>query len=194
MTTTIVYLLRHAQSLPDPDIVESDWPLSKKGAEQATRLINSLANLQIDRLFSSPFRRAIATVKPYSQRSNLPIEIEENLRERKLKEQTMVDDWEVLITRAWKDFDYALPNCESGRACQRRVAICLSGLVNKHRGETLLVSSHGNAIGLYLNKLDSTFGFSHWQAMRNPDLFRIVFTGESPNWDKSLVFPVPGQS
>jgi hypothetical protein len=37
----------------------------------------------------------------------------------------------------------------------------------------VLVSSHGNAIGLYLNRLDSSFGFEAWEEMRNPDLFAV---------------------
>jgi hypothetical protein len=57
--------------------------------------------------------------------------------------------------------------------------------VSAHPGKTLLMSSHGNAISLYLNKLDSTFGYTKWQAMKSPDLFRIIFDGDSPRWDKT---------
>ena len=38
---------------------------------------------------------------------------------------------------------------------------------------TLLVSSHGNAISLYLHHLDPDVGFTDWQAMRKPDLYGI---------------------
>jgi len=186
LTQTIVYLLRHAQSLPDQEVAEPEWPLSDTGVEQALALVEPLNKLEIDRIFTSPFRRAIATISPYCSGNDLAFEINEDLRERKLKEQSMLDDWQDLIERAWDDFDYALLNCESGYSCQNRISNCISSLVTTHPGDTLLISSHGNAISLYLNKLDSAFGYAGWQSMKNPDLFRIIFTGDSPDWDKAF--------
>ena len=148
-------------------------------------LIEPLNKLEIDRIFTSPFQRAIATILPYCSSNDLAFEINEGLRERKLKEQSMVDNWQDLIERAWNDFDFALPNCESGYSCQSRMSTCISTLVTTHSGKTLLMSSHGNAISLYLNKLDSTFGYAGWQSMKNPDLFRVIFSGDSPRWDKT---------
>jgi len=52
----------------------------------------------------------------------------------------------------------------------------------------LLFSSHGNAIGLYLNLLDPTFGFDNWRVMRNPDLFRLVFQDRRMTWDREFTF------
>lgn len=40
-------------------------------------------------------------------------------------------------------------------------------------GERVLVSSHVNAIGLCLNRLDRSFGFKAWAEMRNPYLFAV---------------------
>jgi 2,3-bisphosphoglycerate-dependent phosphoglycerate mutase len=188
LTQTIVYLLRHAQSLPDQEIAEPEWPLSESGVEQALALVEPLKKLEIDRIFTSPFRRAIATISPYCSTNDLAFEINEDLRERKLKEQSMLENWQGLIERAWNDLDYALPNCESGHACQNRISNCISHLVTTYPGDTLLISSHGNAISLYLNKLDSTFGYAGWQSMKNPDLFRIIFTGDSPRRDKAYRF------
>ena len=185
MTQTIVYLLRHAQSLPDRKVPEPEWPLSESGVEQALALVEPLNKLEIDRIFTSPFLRAIATISPYCSSNDLAFEIKEDLRERKLKEQLMVENWQDLIVRAWNDFDFALPNCESGHSCQSRMSNCISALVTAHPGKTLLMSSHGNAISLYLTKLDSNFGYAGWQTMKNPDLFRVIFDGDSPRWDKT---------
>jgi 2,3-bisphosphoglycerate-dependent phosphoglycerate mutase len=187
LTKTIVYLLRHAQSSPDQEIAESEWPLSQSGTEQASALIEPLNEFEIDRIFTSPFSRTIATISPYCSSNDLAFEINEDLRERKLKEPSMVENWQDLIEKAWKDFDFALPNCESGYSCQSRMSNCISALVSAHPGKTLLMSSHGNAISLYLNKLDSTFGYTGWQSMKNPDLFRIIFNGDSPRWDKTVL-------
>lgn len=42
-----------------------------------------------------------------------------------------------------------------------------------HAGQHVLIASHGNAIGLYLNHLDPAFGFEAWRAMRMPDLYAV---------------------
>jgi 2,3-bisphosphoglycerate-dependent phosphoglycerate mutase len=184
LTQTIVYLLRHAQSLPSQEVTERLWPLSERGLQQAHALVEPLNQLGINRVFTSPFQRAIETILPYCSNKDLNFEIIEDLRERKLKERFIVDSWEGLVEQAWNDFSYALPNCESGEVCQTRVMDSITHLANTHSDNTLLISSHGNAIGLYLNKLDSTFGYSQWKAMKNPDLFKIVYTGTSPTWEK----------
>ncbi len=185
MTNTYVYLLRHAQSAPSHDVPEPEWPLSPMGIEQAENLVESLSRLGIDTVFSSPFRRAKDTVAPFCTSTNTEITIKEDLRERKLKNDDMVDDWKVLIEKAWQDFSFAIPGCESGYSCQSRIAICLLKLVKANSGKRLLVSSHGNAIGLYLNMLDSSFGFLQWRAMKNPDLFKIAFVEDAPHWKNS---------
>lgn len=190
MTDTHIFLLRHAQSLPSLDLPEAEWPLSNSGTEQAQNLVDSLSKLDIDKVFSSPFRRAIDTVAPYCRSTNTSILIEDDLRERKLKEENMVDDWKILIEKAWQDFGFALPNCESGFSCQNRIANCVSKLAKRNCGKRLLVSSHGNAIGLYLNKLDPSFGFSQWSTMKNPDLFKVVFVDGAAQWEKENVFPI----
>ncbi len=182
MTETVVYLLRHAQSAPSPDLPEPRWPLSDIGSEQAENLVAQLTELRIDRVFSSPYRRAIDTVKPYSESVNIGISVVDDLRERKLKDRNMVDDWQRLIERAWRDFSFALPGCESGFSCQERMVNCISQLATANSGKRLLVSSHGNAIGLYLNWLDPAFGYSDWQAMSNPALYEILFVAGRAQW------------
>lgn len=186
MTKTTIYLLRHAQSAPKAGVPESDWPLSETGAIQAEILVELLHRLQIDKTFSSPFLRARDTVSPFCMSTNTIAGIEEDLRERKLKEEHSVEDWKSLLEKSWKDFSFSLPNCESGFSCQQRISNCISKLVKMNRAKTLLVSSHGNAIGLYLNKLDPSFGFQQWESMRNPDLFKITFLEDEPIWENSL--------
>ena len=75
-----IYLLRHAESAPSRDLPEPDWPLSRRGADQARRWATHLSGLDIARVSSSPFLRAVATVRPFCEARQLPIEIEPDLR------------------------------------------------------------------------------------------------------------------
>ncbi len=65
-------------------------------------------------------------------------------------------------------------------------------LVQGQAGNVLLVSSHGNAIALYLHALDPSYGFDNWVAMRNPDVFRIYYNSADPLWDHT--FTLEGSS
>ena len=184
---TFVFLLRHAESAPSRDLGEPDWPLSEEGERQAFNLLDKLEPLEIEHIFSSPFERAIASVRPFAERIGVEVEIIPDLRERKLKEG-FVDNWAEILRMAWEDFDYSQPNCESGIACQTRIKDCIGSLATSHPGQVILASSHGNAIGLFLNSLDDSFGFDGWAAMGNPDLFRIIYKDGAPSWDRKFVY------
>ena len=155
---TEIFLVRHAESIARQEILEADWPLSPTGMRQAQHLAVALQSLQIDMVLSSPYVRARATVEPFAQTAGLSVQVIAALRERKLTEGQR-DDWFAILQRAWADFGFALPRCESGYACQQRMCQCLAQLAANHRGQTLLISSHGNAIALYLNSLENSFGF-----------------------------------
>ena len=173
---TTVYLLRHAESTVVPALPESDWPLSEAGVQQADDLRATLEPLGIDHVVSSPFVRAVETVRPFCQAAGIELQIDSELRERRLSGR-WIRDFEGIVRKTWEDFDFALPGGESSRACQDRVVGCISRLATVARGRTLLVSSHGNAIALFLNALDPAFGWTEWRAMRNPDLFRTSLNG-----------------
>jgi len=182
---TTIYLLRHAQSEPDRTQPEHGWPLSARGVEQARGLVAALADVPLDRFVSSPFRRAIDTIAPVAAARGAPVAIEADLRERTL---TMghAENWDALLRASWADFSLAHPGGESGLACQARVASCLAQLAARHAGERLLVASHGNAIALFLNSIDPSVGYAEWRAMRNPDLFRILWRPNAFTWDRAF--------
>ena len=59
---TRLYLVRHAESAPSPDLPEPEWPLSDDGRVQAEALVPTLAKLDISAAYSSPYPRAVDTV------------------------------------------------------------------------------------------------------------------------------------
>jgi 2,3-bisphosphoglycerate-dependent phosphoglycerate mutase len=184
---TIIYLLRHAESAPSRDLPEADWPLSAEGRRQAMDLKEPLGSLEIDHIYSSPYRRAVASVQPFAREQHRRIEVVPDLRERKLLD-TFSDQWLAVVEQAWRNFDFALPNCESGNACKARMGRCVDSLAAAHPGRNILASTHGNAIGLFLNILDLSFGFEEWSAIKTPDLFKITYQDGLRFWDKSFTY------
>jgi len=185
---TGLFLVRHAESIASQQLPEADWPLSPAGVRQAQHLATALQPLTIDAVFSSPYVRATATVEPFARAAGLSVQVIAELRERKLTTgwANQRDDWLAILQHAWADFGFALPHCESSHDCQQRMCDCLAQLAAHHRGQTLLVCSHGNAIALYLNSIDRAFGFAAWAAMQNPDVFWITYDAGQPVWHKSF--------
>lgn len=179
--TTTMILIRHAESSPSRDLPEPDWPLSPLGRRQAKVLATELDDAGITKVASSPYLRALDTVRPLAERVGCPIDVCKELRERKLC-SGFRDDWYDLIKKTWSDFTYSLPNCESSVDCQRRIQVCLTDLVTRYAGMTIAVCSHGNAIGLFLNSIEPRFGFEHWENMKTPDLFWITWRNGCPEW------------
>ena len=82
----IVHFLRHGESVsnaePGRDLPdEAGDRLTDRGHAQAAQAARNLGDLGIDRLWSSPLRRARETAEPIAAELGLEIEIREDLRE-----------------------------------------------------------------------------------------------------------------
>jgi 2,3-bisphosphoglycerate-dependent phosphoglycerate mutase len=182
---TTIYLIRHAQSQPSPDVPEPDWPLSAVGVGQARGLVGVLQPLGIQRIYSSPFRRCRDTLAPFAHAAGLEVALHDGLRER-LISPTWMSDFRDIWWRSWADLDFALPGGESSTACRARVAAAVEEIVVRHPGETLALGSHGNAIALFLHYVDATVGMREAGAVRTPEILKIVRRGGQFTWERTF--------
>ena len=175
---TTLYLLRHAESLPSDDVAEPDWPLSPRGQSQARALCPILSKLGISAIYSSPYPRALETVRPFAELRGKPVQRVDALAERGLtSERLSAQQWTAALARCWSEPRFAWPGGESNWDCRQRVAESVGRLVTAHQGERVLIASHGNALALFMGTLDSGFGYEAWRALRNPDLYRVEYQG-----------------
>lgn len=181
---TTIYLLRHAQSQPDRDVPDSDWPLSVRGRQQALDLVPVLSRLEIEAIYSSPYRRALETVKPFARHSEIGIVVHESLREQETRLTGGEPDFRANIRQMWADFHSTPTSGEPAISCQTRVVAAISEIGGLCSDKTVLVSSHGNAIALFLNHLDAGIGYEEWRRIKNPDLFKIELSGRDFLWDR----------
>jgi len=185
---TTAYLIRHAQSHPRSSVADMRWPLSEVGKRQAATLTNLLSSSKISLMVSSPFERCLETVRPYAEKFGVGIRVVTELKERNLSDHLLTnfgDIWE----KSWQDFSFKLPNCESSYECQIRVYHAMRRICEEHSGGTIGISSHGNAIGLFLNKVDPTFGLEEANRIRNPDIFKVVYDNGKFTWIRDYTRP-----
>lgn len=145
-------VIRHGFSVSNAErryTGQQDAPLSAVGREQAELVADYLtANEKIDAIYASDLCRAVDTVAPTAKRLGLSVIPEPGLRE------TDVGDWtgrtyeEVreaygeLLERHRADPDVPCPNGESQRAVFARVCNTVYRLLERHRGETVVIATH----------------------------------------------------
>jgi probable phosphoglycerate mutase len=157
MTTTRICFVRHG---------ETDWNIEQRmqghidlclnalGQAQAEALGRHFADCPAVALYSSDLLRARQTAQPIAVALHLPLRLDPALRERHFGRCEGLTPDEV-ITRhaedaqafASRDPDYAPPGGgESRRAHQRRILDCVARLAGAHRGQTIVIVTHGGVL------------------------------------------------
>ncbi|WP_164668816.1 histidine phosphatase family protein [Virgibacillus doumboii] len=165
-----IYLLRHCSANGQ----HIDSPLTSEGIRQA-QLLNTFfteKDIVADRIISSPYLRAIESIKPYAEENNLEINVDNRLKERILSEYP-IDDWIEVLEQSFSDFDFSLPGGESGNDAIKRGKSVIDNIFSDESATNVIMVSHGNLIALLLHQYDRNFGFEGWKNLRNPDIYLI---------------------
>ena len=85
-----------------------DLPLSEAGAKAAGALIARLHDLAPDAVYSSPYERAQATVRPFAISAGLSVGLDDRLRERVLSDRDLEDRLDH-VRRSFAEPDYRAP-------------------------------------------------------------------------------------
>jgi probable phosphoglycerate mutase len=132
-----------------------DVALNAIGLEQARRLAQRLGAEPAHRLYVSDLLRARQTALPVAQQLRLQSIAEPALREQSfgLVDGMRVDDIRAQHPQAWEGWlrfqeDYCMPGGETTRQFHTRVMGAVNRLVADHRGETLVVVTHGGVLDM----------------------------------------------
>ncbi|MGM0524184.1 MAG: histidine phosphatase family protein [Bacillota bacterium] len=166
-------LIRHCHA----EGKHKDSPLTNLGVNQARRLAEYLEKegLKPEKLVSSPYMRAVETVRPYARQHNLEVIKDTRLQEQVLSDQP-VDDYIGVVKASFSDPDYKLPGGESAKD-----ALCrFKQVIDEYSEEDapLVVVTHGHLLALYLHEINPDFNFKDWQVLKNPDVFIIHIDGD----------------
>ncbi|MDJ0568823.1 MAG: histidine phosphatase family protein [Pleurocapsa sp. MO_192.B19] len=166
------YILRHCQATGQA----ADAQLTETGKQQAIDLINGLSDINLKRIISSPYTRAIQSIAPLAEYLNLPVELDSRLIERILS-PTPLDDWRKSLRDTFENLDLYFEGGESSRApMQRGLAVVNEVLKQTTDTDRFLLVTHGNLMALLLKHFERRIGFDDWQNLSNPDIYRVRFT------------------
>lgn len=174
---TQVYFVRHAE--PNyRNHVDTERELTPRGLADRSLVTDFLRDKEISAVFSSPYRRAVDTIKPFAEEARLPIEHVHDFRERRI-DSVWIEDFDAFCRRQWADFDFHLTDGESLREVQTRNVAALERLLHTHAGQRIVIGGHGTAISTVLNHYDPSFGHAQFEAIRRvmPWIVRLDFEG-----------------
>lgn len=167
-----IYLVRHASAAGQP----IDAPLTEQGRKQALTLVNFFKQKEIDIIYSSPFKRALDTIKPLSDSREINVIEDSRLGERVLSTVNF-EDWRDKLKQSFDDFDLVFEGGESHSAGMERAKSLIEDLLCSEDDHILLVS-HGNMTTLLMRYFNESFGYDCLMEMTNPDVFELVVSNE----------------
>src|SRR5690554_4913325 len=107
--STKIYLVRHAESKYIPNDDNYSRPLTSKGEKDAETLIGFFKEININKVYSSPYIRSVHTVRGIAKEKSLDIELMNEFRERTVSNNYLNDkEFIEFVKTQWSDFDYYL--------------------------------------------------------------------------------------
>ena len=168
MNDTIIYLIRHAETVnengirntdEDSQLINEKEILSVEGEEQARKLSENSELNNLDVVWSSSYTRAKATAKYIALKNNLMINLDRDLSERKLgnlkelgefmkDKNTRDPSQEQLIEQKFKTSDG-----ESAIETKQRMNRFFDRILREYEGKRIAVISHRRFNKIFLIKL-----------------------------------------
>ncbi len=147
-----IIVARHGQAeYESPEMNESGGSLTALGREQARELGERLRTEKVAAVICSELSRAVQTAEIAAAVLGLPVRVRERLHEYPpgdLLGHPADREFQSAMARSWLsgDLSVGVPGGETGRETADRVLAVLDGIADEHRGETVLVVSHGGVI------------------------------------------------
>jgi len=152
-------VIRHAEPVrvtaEETGGAPADPGLTDRGHEQARRLAAWLAAEGVDRVISSPLRRAVETAAPVADALGLDFELDTELCEYDRAADSYIpmeemraeqdDRWHAMVEGRWEDF-----GGENPVQFRDRIVPCLDRIISGSPGGRVAAVCHGGVINVYL--------------------------------------------
>lgn len=177
---TCIYMVRHGES-PRMDGNERTRGLTDKGISDTSRITDILQGEEIEVFVSSPYQRAILTIKDLAKCTGKEIIVFENLKERVFSnEEHPIPDKELfpLLEKSFSNPNFALTGGESNSVCQNRAMLVLKELLNTYQGQKVVLGTHGNVMTLMMQFFDKQYDLNFLLHTSKPDIYKMEFEGQ----------------
>ncbi|MEA4973298.1 Phosphoserine phosphatase 1 [bioreactor metagenome] len=169
-----LYFMRHGETVWNTERRYqgmTDIELSAEGIKQAECVTERFKNIRIDKIYSSPLKRAMLTAKPIAENKGLEIITEDAFREIHFGEwegKTVPDLTEKYgdsyINFIREPHNYGFPGEENIDNVIKRIKPSIDRIIENEDGNVLIIS-HGGIIRLmimYIMGLDNSWFTKMW--------------------------------
>ena len=174
-----IYFVRHAK----PDFSVHDdltRPLTDKGIIDSKNICEFLKEKSINKTYSSPYKRAIDTIKELAQNLSIKIEVVDDFRERKIS-NIWIEDFNKFSKSQWENFEYKLNDGESLNEVQSRNIKALHKILNENSNQNIVIGTHGTALSTIINYYDKTFDYLSFTKIKDIMPFIVCMEFEKTN-------------
>lgn len=158
---TTILLIRHGENDSLGKYLPGNLPgihLNEAGKAQALLVADSLKDVPITSIISSPLERAVETAEPLAKMLDLPITLEPGFIEMSTGSWTGKNFPEVKGDPLWEKLrsdpeNYGFPEGESFSAAQERLWTALNNVVENQKDHAIVaIFSHSDCIKLLLTR------------------------------------------
>jgi probable phosphoglycerate mutase len=183
-----VFVARHGEAVYESELLSDagGW-LSPLGREQARALAERLAPERIARVWTSDMARAVQTGEIVAAALGTDVVVRTGLREFGVGHAagtTGDPDPFAETFAAWLDGDLTarIPGGESGEEVTARYGAVLEEIADAHRGEAVLVISHGGVMCMALSALAGNLALNHSRDRPLPNGGVVALEGDADGW------------
>ena len=152
-----LYVIRHGETNMGKNniIATENEPLNETGKKQAIDIGKEIRNLNIDRIYCSPIQRAKDTLELIELDKNIPVIIENRIRERNMGIYVKIPFEQLNWNEFWNyNSDKLYPELETMKSVYERISEFLNELKASNSNDNILLVTHGGilrAIYWYFN-------------------------------------------
>ena len=160
---TKMYIIRHCEAMGNVLRVfqgSSDLDISELGKVQLKYLEERFNAIQLDRIYSSPLKRAIKTAQAVAGVKNIEIEVREGLKELYggvVEGKPFVEAFNAVpgLADTWDNHpqDFAPEGGETMRHAYGRIWDAVKEIAEENRDKTVALASHGGVIRCLMCRL-----------------------------------------
>ena len=121
----------------------TDVELTEQGRRQARALAGQVRGLAVDRIISSPMKRALETGRIVAEETGLPVDVDPRLREQNYGRFEVVDRGDEGFLSNKRCFAFRYPGGESMMDVAHRTYGLMEELRERYPDENILLVCHG---------------------------------------------------
>lgn len=166
----MIVFIRHAQTIPDPDLSVSEWRLSDEAFQTCTDLAQGLQEFNLNCLVTSSEFKAKETGRLIADILKIPCKEVENLHEHERKNVSFMDNktFQKTIQNFFARPDELMFGQETARQAFQRFDKAVKNVLQIH-SEPIGIVTHASVLSLFIAHYNALDAYTFWQQLKMPD-------------------------